>query len=528
MPKVPTITHPTVRQAGAPNSFLTVQATPEDFGAAKARAMTQLGQSITQASNVGFDIVERQREEEITLQTQDLATQMETDFTEILYGQDGFFRKQGRDALEAEEPTRKTLNDYIRQKSETIQNKEVRQRFLKFANAKLRNEIEPIARHSVSEQRKHFVTLSKARQGNAIDNAVNKRGDPKEILESINDGFAAIEDAASLNGEDPTVTATKKQTFESTLHMRVIESFGETFDVEGATAYLARVRDRIDPELRDDAVKRIQTFELGRQAQLTRGIAREKEERQRIIRETGNRFFDKLQDGTLTVQEINASDIPALGAGGKREWMQLLAEGATRGKRTNPEVFNELFRRIHLPDGDPDKIENPDQVNQFIPQLSFEDTKKLRGEINGQFSPEGQQRKELRKSMFRTSRNQIAGTNTLTGIRDPKGEALYQQALADMLEEESRQRSKGELDIDSYNPKSHKFIGRVVDQYKRSTKDMLQDMRDAALGNDAGDVAEKSDTKSERLPVVRTKAEMDKLKSGTRFMGPDGKVRVKR
>jgi hypothetical protein len=217
-----------------------------------------------------------------------------------------------------------------------------------------------------------------------------------------------------------------------------------------------------------------------------------------------------------------ASDLPALGAGGKREWLQMIREGATGKQTTNPAVFNALFDRINRPAGDPQRITDPDEINPYLGAgLDYQSLKQLRSEINTKDTPEGRAVFELRKNLIRTARNTLSGSNDLLGIKDPEGDAKFQQWLSWFLDAEAKARKDSNYGPDFYTPgRPDLYLGRTIESFKRSDGDELEAQIEALDNPDAPAPTDIVD--------VQSPAEAAKLPKGTRFRTPDGRVMTRK
>lgn len=491
MPNVPSAqrqvqARPLPQQRIAPQQISGV--TPDAFGASRALALADLSSTIFGMADTVQGFVDTAQEEDRVRGVNLEATALDDEFATILYGEDGFLQAQGENANAiAGAAARKALETVIRKRADSIGDQETKRRFRTYADNKLRQQINPMARYSAEQGKQSAEAIARVRQAQAIQEAVNGfRTDPQAIDNALDKGTSAIETNAIAQGLTTDVIDQQELAFIVALHTAVIEAYGQTYDVEGAQAYFNEVRDDIEPTQRDDVQKTIRSFETARRAEVARQRAAVTAARADAKQQIGDQFFGKLAANELTAAEVLGSNLPALGPGGKREWLRLINEGAAGKSVVNPQVYNELFDRIQLPEGDPNRLADADELNRFMGKgLTFPALAQLRGELQGKGTPEGQARNELRKSLFKTARNQISGTNELTGLRDPKGEELYQAWLADTLAEEARQRRAGKLTAESYNPTSQTYIGRNIGQYRRSLSDQLRDMNSALRGDTA-------------------------------------------
>ncbi len=196
-----------------------------------------------------------------------------------------------------------------------------------------------------------------------------------------------------------------------------------------------------------------------------------------------SKHLQPLVDGQLPTKEIiNAPDLKY----DDKVAMLKLQDWASRERtQLDPGVENEIFRRINLPDGDPQQINN---ISQMVPMvghgLTPESVHKLSGWIDD--SPAGKIKKDGRKKLVDYATARLVKKDAF-GMSDPKGELLLSQFLTDLqaTEAEYAQDKTGKSVMELYNPSSNNYFGLTADKYKRSQKDIMKDtvqeMRKASI-----------------------------------------------
>jgi hypothetical protein len=178
----------------------------------------------------------------------------------------------------------------------------------------------------------------------------------------------------------------------------------------------------------------------------------------------------KLSTNELTPKEVLSSPMTSAA---KLRWLKLIDEGAKQNAQTDPAVENELFRRINLPAGDPQNIEDTNQLARFVGKgIDVNSFQKLNRWIDK--SPEGQAMKANRKKLIDFATARLVRKDTF-GMADPKGEHNLSQFMVDLQEKESQFRKEGKPVADLYNPHSKDYFGFNSDKYKRSSKDIMED-----------------------------------------------------
>lgn len=163
-----------------------------------------------------------------------------------------------------------------------------------------------------------------------------------------------------------------------------------------------------------------------------------------------------------------------------RERMIKLMEHVGRADRTTAtygkEFFN-LFQRVHAAEGDPNRITDPAALYEHVGQdkgLTLSGMEKLRAEIAGKRTPEGEAEGMLRKQFFTSAHSQISGKNEF--FKDPKGEQLYLRFMAQALADYDKGKKEGKSASALLNPDSPDYIGKSISTFKRKPAEMFADM----------------------------------------------------
>lgn len=143
--------------------------------------------------------------------------------------------------------------------------------------------------------------------------------------------------------------------------------------------------------------------------------------------------------------------------------------------RTDPHTFEDLFRRVHLADDDPNKIRTPGQLAPFFAKgLSRTDYDWLRKEIDGNQTQDGQRLNETRGNFFAGVKAQF-DKSTMVKIDEKGGEDFYKFKTF-VLDSERRARDAGKSPYDLYNPSSPDYMGKQIPAFQRSMEQQLRDM----------------------------------------------------
>lgn len=252
---------------------------------------------------------------------------------------------------------------------------------------------------------------------------------------------------------------------------------------------------KLDPEFAKEKLKsgeydkelggdlKVQMFGEVEQAIRAKDVeAQRQERRQKELKEaeqlkTQNTFLEKMSENNLTVADILDSNLDAFGPGSKEQFIRMVQKTNEKGGKlqTNPNTFIEIFDRINLPDGDPKKITDEAQLNDFLGEgLNYTDLTKLRQEITGRKTEKGRVESDMRKQLFNIAKGHLTRSNALTGVRDPDGDESMLRFQTFVYEQVEEQRKAGKPIRDLLNPDSKDYLGRFIRNYKRSPQEIMR------------------------------------------------------
>lgn len=226
-------------------------------------------------------------------------------------------------------------------------------------------------------------------------------------------------------------------------------------------------------QLLGQADQGIRAAEMERQRQLA--------EQQRILQKkqevTQNGFLQKMVDGTLTDKDILNSNLDPFGSGSKEQFIQLMKAHMEHKLQDDPGTVRDLFDRIHLPDGDPKKITDENELNSYVGRgLGLTTLQTFRGEIDGTRSEQGKIEGELKKGVIDVAKSALTRSNPLTGIRDPRGDEQLQKYMTFFLNQYSEQRKAGKTANQLLDPGSPDYLGKSIRSFVRSMPQVMKDL----------------------------------------------------
>jgi len=215
-----------------------------------------------------------------------------------------------------------------------------------------------------------------------------------------------------------------------------------------------------------------------REAEAARQRAEAKRLREEAQAQTQNDFLEKMVKGSLNTRAVLSSNLDAFGSGSKETFIQMLKANAEKPVRTDPRVFSSLYERIHAPEGDPKKIVDENELNQYVigRTVAYEDLIKLRGEISGKKTLEGQVDATLKTGFLSSVKGSITNSVPMLGKIDNIGDQKYYEAQAFVEQQIAARKKEGKSIAPLFDPKAPEFLGRQMGQFQRSAQDLMRDM----------------------------------------------------
>lgn len=217
-----------------------------------------------------------------------------------------------------------------------------------------------------------------------------------------------------------------------------------------------------------------------RAAEIDRERRIKEQERMTKVRQeqVQNDFLVSLTEGKLDTKQILNSNLEAFGSGSKEQFLQMLKASNQREIKTNPAVMISLFERINLEDGDPKKIYDENDLNEYVikGQLAFADLDRLRGEMQGKKTTQGKIENDMRKQLFNQARSKLTKANPMLGIKDPVGDEQMAKFMGAFYDEYKVQRAAGIPARKLLDPTSDEYLGKLITNFQRDRKQIMKDL----------------------------------------------------
>ena len=261
----------------------------------------------------------------------------------------------------------------------------------------------------------------------------------------------------------------------------------------------------------------VETAKQGVSANQTRDahIAASAEKQKKLEeRQAMSEGIDGLIDGSLTVTKIRND--PRLGYEGKTGLLRAIQSDLAGKNKTNPQVFSDLFARIHSTGAD--RITNENQLVSYVGNgIDYEDLGKLRKEMQGGQTSAGKTTQQLKKAFLASAKNRLVKTSMFSAVDPTQAENFYQFQQSFLTQYDAKVEA-GKDPNELLNPSSPDYMGNMIAQFDRSPQQVMRDMAEArrkTMSNTANTTS-KTTTPSEHVigEIVTKKGVSYRYKGG--------------
>lgn len=174
-----------------------------------------------------------------------------------LYGDNGLYKRKGRDAMGASDELINGFNAYTQEVMATLTNEQQKNAFKQSVDSRRRDLMNTSSRYQFTELQNYKSQQSEAYIENSQIAAANHYQNPDRVNEEITRQVDSIRATANANGQAPELTKLQVESAVSTTHKTVIERALSNREYGRAKSYFERNKDRILPDVRDSLSKMI-------------------------------------------------------------------------------------------------------------------------------------------------------------------------------------------------------------------------------------------------------------------------------
>ena len=197
MPMLPGATVSDVNPAGPPGAYERIDASPVAFGATVGEAMAGLGEHVRQITN------------ETNVDAANNA--FEQSKRAMLFGPDGFYTKNGADAVTAMQPTAAAIEDLRQQTRDNLGNGAQQRMFDYISRNSTRRDLDSMSSHAATQGQVYQKDVATSAITNAVTDSGNYWNDDQRFVESLGNIKMQAAKLAQLQGITGSPDAVKAQ-----------------------------------------------------------------------------------------------------------------------------------------------------------------------------------------------------------------------------------------------------------------------------------------------------------------------------
>lgn len=468
MPTVPTYERPQVQEQSLPGARFQEQAPIEAFGGGQGAAQVTQAASGIADTFTSIAAEEKKKADEVfqvsaKAKLSDLSTSIAVETSKL----------KGKDAGQAQEFAQKAYQDGVAEIQKDAANRDQRVGLQHIANHYWEGTNKHIQIHTASEFEKYDDNETKAFLSSSQNAVRLNPTDPQRVAFELSQQRDEVEKWATRKGiplDSPQFKEALGETLSQT-HANVIGGMLDAGNENGAKHYFETHRDDFTEQGKKDALSSFRHYEIDQNA--------EKKRQADILAQqqikTQNAFLVKLANNELSTKDILNSNLDPFGSGGKETFIKLMQAD---DRKTDPGDWNDIFQRIHLPDGDPNKLQDENELNKLVINgtLGRKDLPFMREEILGTHTEEGKNRAAMLAGLHKVAEQALSKKNPLLGIQDPQGEENllgFTKFARDAIQAKIR---AGESYMPLLDPTSKDWLGRSIGQFARSPTEIIRDM----------------------------------------------------
>jgi hypothetical protein len=440
-----------------------------------------LGRGLQVASNVLYE--EQLKDEERAVKN--LEVEWSKKRREILFGdgtpnKPGFFSTSGEDTLNS----RKSVEEELSKARAGILGKasspRVKQAFDLSSNAALQGELEQVDRYTITQRKAANLATSKAAIEEAVQQASTYFSDDGKwdaAVTRIANEMASMGDEQGWSQE--VINTETQKVISAAANDRVKRAL--LTDAAAGEAIYAKTRGMIDGDMRIEIEQDIKAAKNAERIQREHDAAMARLAKAEASENAALGYINRLLDeGTVNTKEL-AQD-SRLNMADKLTLARLIEADANDDKiSTGVSQRNtaELFRRMNLPVGDPNRLTDLMDINKAFAtmQVNRTDFNFLVGAFSTNRDIDGQ-RLNKNLSDFLTNMKGSITKSTLLG-NDPAGDRRYYEFMQDVYTKVTTARANNE-DPEAYiTPGNPKYLGNPenLQRYKGTFEDRLLEMQ---------------------------------------------------
>jgi len=401
----------------------------------------------------------------------------------------GYFGTKGKDALDNYGAAEDAINGAIGDAMKNAPNDMVAKMLQRTLAARRQGVLEQMNAHAGHQRNQYMDGLNEARQASAASDAALAWNSNQSIEASLGIIKGEAENMATRNGmgsveppkegEQPSSAYVALRGAQSKAIHGAFDAALASGSFDRAKEIMTRYGSYLDGQTSTTMEKRIR---LEQEVQENKRKQAENEYQSNLQ----DAMFNKLVAGNLTTADIANSGLKGRS---KYQFMQLLEKTNVEPQdASHPVLFNDLTKRIYLPEGDQRRIVDENDINQYIAngELSAKEGLSLRRQVQELRKPDDAEAKKYGATAakewgryLQMGHNVLVKTNAM-GMTDPDGAVEFYNWQAQQRIKWEAGMASGKDPLDMLNPQSKDYIGTPVQKTPQQImKEQAERMRSA-------------------------------------------------
>lgn len=374
-------------------------------------------------------------------------------------GSQGYLTSKGKDAQVNYGAAEEAISAAVQNALQSASNGTVARMVGASTKARQERAVTQMTSHAAQQREVYMNGMNEAREAQAASDAGLNYTDNKAIDASLGVIQEENKNWASRNGVSEEEAAMRLASKESEVVKAAIAAASAGSDFGRAQQLFTLYGGMLDGKTKTLVEQKLRAdmFMARQLSAMAKSEAQQK---------TQNDLLSALVNGKLTTDQIMNSNLDAFGSGSKHQFISMLERGDAQDTK-HPVLYNELVKRIYLPEDDQNRLADEKDIYAHISagDLSAKEGHQLASQIQELRKPDDAEAKKYGKTAAKAwgdyaklGREVLVKTNAM-GMTDPNGanefynwqfrqKALWEKRIAE-----------GKDPLDLLNPDSKDYLG---------------------------------------------------------------------
>lgn len=463
------------------------------FGGGQAAGLQAIGAGLGQvaddAQKIALDIQLRDAERA----ARDGMTALSQGYRDILYGENGYFGLNGQNAVDAQDSTAKRLTD-LRDSIGKNMSEQSRRLFDASSIAQTNNHLDAMASHAVKERDAADVASWTSQADEAMNLAAADPYSADVLYESRNTVRSMAQKLGQFKGDKPETIQNSMDAADTTLLVGAMNSIIERDNVAKATEFYNANKESINGKDRIAIEKHLGTAAKAERVDLEHQLTVAKQLADAEEQDNYDTLIDAVLSGDATAKDVIQSPVKGSHKTAAYNLMVAITKaGGQQNMRTDNATYIALLERIHLPDGDRQKLTNKDDLLQFVfrgllAPSGDNSIVSLRAEIDGGRSQGDDRVRNEAWVGINAAASELILPHGGMAKYDTRGNTNLLRWRAEARQIFDDGIAAGIPVSKLSNPDDPEYAGRTIKNYMRTPAQVASDIREDQLGSGASGV----------------------------------------